>query len=172
MSKRSQQHIVIHIIASKATVLIYFFSGSCFYLQEHWAGAPVRPTRFARRSPQSFCDACVPLWPSAFSEGLLPGETASGSSLPCWAPEIWDTATSPVLASLNAKQHGVGLGLALSEVGLPGERGQRNTISQLTKQECRGGWKARGRVCVRIQISLHLNCLIIPPCQQGRGKCG
>lgn len=41
----------------------------------------------------------------------------------------------PVLASFNAKQHGVGPVLAFSAAGLPGERAEHTGTSQLTKQE-------------------------------------
>lgn len=63
-----------------------FFSSSSFIVVPSvfiWKKRSLRPRRGCSLKPAvPFCEACVSPWPWAFSEGLLPGETASGSLLP------------------------------------------------------------------------------------------
>lgn len=88
-SKRSQHHIVIHISSLQGcSVYFYFFCiffGILFSFGRTLSQGFSKADEAARWSLQSFCEACVSPRPSAFSEGLLPGETASGSPLPRWA---------------------------------------------------------------------------------------
>lgn len=64
-SKRSLQHIVLHISSLQGCSV--FSWESCFHLEEHWARVSVRLTRLLAEACSPFCEACVSLWPWAFS---------------------------------------------------------------------------------------------------------
>lgn len=107
ISKCFQQHIVIHISSLQgSSVYLFFFRDPVFiwkntepgFLWGRW-GCSLKPA--------------VLLWSMCFTValGFLWGASSWGDCQ--WEPaatlsrKIWDTATSPTLASLNAKQHGV-----------------------------------------------------------------
>lgn len=81
-SKCSQRYIVIHSSSLQGCSVYLFFFGILFSFGRTLSQDFYKAARW---SLQSFCEACVSLWPSAFSEGLLPRENASGILLPCWA---------------------------------------------------------------------------------------
>lgn len=104
-----RERIVIQGSSLQGCLSFFFFVRGCWFsfgrtLSEDFSKAD----KAARWSLQSFCVACVWVWPSAFSEGLLPGESAWWDPATTLSCEIWNTATSPYFASLNAKQRGVG----------------------------------------------------------------
>lgn len=78
------------------------------------------------------CEACVSPWPWAFSEGLLPGETASGSPLPRCAAKSETLQPRATLHLLMQNSMGS------ASVDLAAAEGYPHLVAtpQLTKQEC------------------------------------
>lgn len=94
------------LVASKAAVFI-FFSGSCFHLEEHWARASVSLTCPLAEACSPFVEHVFHYGPWLSLRGFFLGRLPVGAW--CHA-ELQDLrrCNLPVLASLNAKQHGVG----------------------------------------------------------------
>lgn len=165
-SKCSQQHIVIRISRLWGCRVFWFCfccsSGSCF----------CEADEAARWGLQSFCGACVSPWPLAFSGGLLPGETASGDPLPHRAARSKKTRRPPpVLAFLNAKQHGVGQYWLSVQPDSPGERAS----APIPPTADHAGWKAWGTWPLRVNSNKSLFQLLhYPPAstRTGGGGCG
>lgn len=137
-SKCSQQHIAIHISSLQGCgVYFCFFSDSCSQLEEHWARVSVRLTRLLAEACSPFVKHVFRCGPRLSPRGFFLGRLPVGAR--CHAePQDLRHCNLPALASLNAKQHGVGrCWLQCSRA--PWWKGRRTTTSQLTKQECLAG---------------------------------
>lgn len=147
--KRSQQHIVIHSSSLQGcSVYLFFFSGSCFHLEEHWARISLRLTRLLAEACSPFVKHVFHCGPRLSLRVLFLGRLPVGA---CCHAELQDLkhCNLAVFASLNAKQRGVDqCWLQCSRA--PWWKGLHTTTSQLTKQECWAGSKDWGRGCVWI----------------------
>lgn len=132
------QGCALYLFFSTSSSSLWYF---CFHLEITLGQDFCEARRGCSLKPAvPFCEACVSLWPWAFSEGLLPGETASGSLLPRWAAKSETLQPRATLHLLMQNSMGS------ASVDLAAAEGYPHLVAtpQLTKQECMSWAAAEG----------------------------
>lgn len=103
----SAQYRYSHLIASKAGAFYFYFSGSCFHLDGHWARVPVRLTKLLAEACSPFVLHVFLRGPGLSLRGMVLGRLPVGARCHAETQDL-RPCNLPALAFLNAKQHGVG----------------------------------------------------------------